>query len=188
MAAINEQDVLSALKSCYDPEIPVNIVDLGLIYKVNFARRAGRNPDEPKQDVTVLHAYLSINIRGRSDSSAQTRRQSNWYRVRKTTSGRQTSGIELRRQIPNLHLPTEFESRGLRSVSSSRTPPTIHISSAYRAPYQMPGPRFSPATSINRPAGSSGLNPSGYRSLPPGHNMPDSSHKHRSGTSCSTRL
>ena len=37
MAAITEQDVLSALKSCYDPEIPVNIVDLGLIYNVNFA-------------------------------------------------------------------------------------------------------------------------------------------------------
>ena len=25
---VTEQDVLSALKSCYDPEIPVNIVDL----------------------------------------------------------------------------------------------------------------------------------------------------------------
>ena len=36
MAAITEQDVLSALKSCYDPEIPVNIVDLGLIYKVDI--------------------------------------------------------------------------------------------------------------------------------------------------------
>lgn len=29
-------DVLSALKEVYDPEIPVNIVDLGLIYKVEF--------------------------------------------------------------------------------------------------------------------------------------------------------
>jgi metal-sulfur cluster biosynthetic enzyme len=37
MTAVTEQDVLSALKSCYDPEIPVNIVDLGLIYKVDFA-------------------------------------------------------------------------------------------------------------------------------------------------------
>jgi metal-sulfur cluster biosynthetic enzyme len=46
---VTEQDVLSALKSCYDPEIPVNIVDLGLIYNVSFA------PAEPdaKQDVTV---------------------------------------------------------------------------------------------------------------------------------------
>src|SRR5579863_6961794 len=44
-----EQDVLSALRSCYDPEIPVNIVDLGLIYNVNFAPA----PDAEKQDVTV---------------------------------------------------------------------------------------------------------------------------------------
>jgi metal-sulfur cluster biosynthetic enzyme len=53
MAAITEQDVLSALRSCYDPEIPVNIVDLGLIYKVDFASAPVANPDEAKQDVTV---------------------------------------------------------------------------------------------------------------------------------------
>jgi metal-sulfur cluster biosynthetic enzyme len=46
--AITEQDVLSALKSCYDPEIPVNIVDLGLIYSVKF-----EPVPEEKQDVTV---------------------------------------------------------------------------------------------------------------------------------------
>jgi len=51
MPAITEQDILSALKSCYDPEIPVNIVDLGLIYKVDFA--SAGNAAEPKQDVTV---------------------------------------------------------------------------------------------------------------------------------------
>jgi len=45
---VTEQDVLSALKSCYDPEIPVNIVDLGLIYSVQFADAA-----EDKQDVTI---------------------------------------------------------------------------------------------------------------------------------------
>jgi metal-sulfur cluster biosynthetic enzyme len=51
MADITEQDVLSALRSCYDPEIPVNIVDLGLIYKINFAPTG--NPADPKQDVAV---------------------------------------------------------------------------------------------------------------------------------------
>jgi metal-sulfur cluster biosynthetic enzyme len=48
MPTVTEQDVLSALKSCYDPEIPVNIVDLGLIYSVQFAAA----PDD-KHDVTV---------------------------------------------------------------------------------------------------------------------------------------
>ena len=29
---LNEEDIWTQLKTCYDPEIPVNIVDLGLIY------------------------------------------------------------------------------------------------------------------------------------------------------------
>jgi metal-sulfur cluster biosynthetic enzyme len=53
MPAVTEQDVLSALKSCYDPEIPVNIVDLGLIYTVNFAPVAADTPEQDKQDVTI---------------------------------------------------------------------------------------------------------------------------------------
>jgi metal-sulfur cluster biosynthetic enzyme len=60
MPTVTEQDVLSALKSCYDPEIPVNIVDLGLIYNIRFAPAVDAdavhsdpaNP-ESKQDVTV---------------------------------------------------------------------------------------------------------------------------------------
>jgi len=47
---VTEQDVFSALKSCYDPEIPVNIVDLGLIYNVNLATVPS---EQDKQDVTV---------------------------------------------------------------------------------------------------------------------------------------
>jgi FeS assembly SUF system protein len=30
-----EGEVLDALRTCYDPEIPVNIYELGLIYEVN---------------------------------------------------------------------------------------------------------------------------------------------------------
>jgi metal-sulfur cluster biosynthetic enzyme len=53
MPTVTEEDVLSALRSCYDPEIPVNIVDLGLIYGVNFASVAAEPPEETKQDVTI---------------------------------------------------------------------------------------------------------------------------------------
>ena len=34
-ATVTREDVLEALKTVYDPEIPVNVVDLGLIYEVN---------------------------------------------------------------------------------------------------------------------------------------------------------
>jgi metal-sulfur cluster biosynthetic enzyme len=48
MPTITQEDVLTALKDCYDPEIPVNIVDLGLIYDVRFEPA----PDD-QQDITV---------------------------------------------------------------------------------------------------------------------------------------
>ena len=34
---INEKDIISNLKNVYDPEIPVNIYDLGLIYDINIS-------------------------------------------------------------------------------------------------------------------------------------------------------
>jgi len=35
-ATVTEEDVYGALRECYDPEIPVNVVDLGLIYEVSI--------------------------------------------------------------------------------------------------------------------------------------------------------
>ena len=33
-AAVSKEDILETLKTVYDPEIPVNVVDLGLVYDV----------------------------------------------------------------------------------------------------------------------------------------------------------
>ena len=52
MPAVTQDEVFSALKQCYDPEIPVNIVDLGLIYGVRFEPIADTQEKE-QQDVTV---------------------------------------------------------------------------------------------------------------------------------------
>jgi metal-sulfur cluster biosynthetic enzyme len=67
---VTQEEVLSALKQCYDPEIPVNIVDLGLIYDVRF-----EVAPEDKQDVTVdmtltaqgcpAHVQISEQVRSR---------------------------------------------------------------------------------------------------------------------------
>jgi FeS assembly SUF system protein len=41
MAEINKAEVMDALHECYDPEIPVNIVDLGLVYDVDINDEVG---------------------------------------------------------------------------------------------------------------------------------------------------
>lgn len=41
MSEINEAEVMDALRECYDPEIPVNIVDLGLVYDLHIDNEAG---------------------------------------------------------------------------------------------------------------------------------------------------
>ncbi len=48
MPSTTQEEVLTALRDCYDPEIPVNIVDLGLIYGVKFDPA-----EDEKQDVTI---------------------------------------------------------------------------------------------------------------------------------------
>jgi metal-sulfur cluster biosynthetic enzyme len=51
--ALTEEDIFTALRDCYDPEIPVNIVDLGLIYKVMLTPDANSKRAFPRQRVEV---------------------------------------------------------------------------------------------------------------------------------------
>ncbi|GCE47215.1 FeS assembly SUF system protein [Thermosporothrix hazakensis] len=58
MAQINEAEVLDALRECYDPEIPVNIVDLGLVYGLNI------NQEEGHVDVTITLTAIGCPMAG----------------------------------------------------------------------------------------------------------------------------
>jgi metal-sulfur cluster biosynthetic enzyme len=56
--AVTEQDVWQALEEVYDPEIPVSVVDLGLVYSVKV------EGDKVQVDMTLtapgcpMHSYL----------------------------------------------------------------------------------------------------------------------------------
>jgi FeS assembly SUF system protein len=51
-ATLTEGEVLEKLRECYDPEIPVNIVDLGLVYEVNI--------DQAKERVDVRMTLTAL--------------------------------------------------------------------------------------------------------------------------------
>ena len=67
MAEINEAEVIDALHECYDPEIPVNIVDLGLIYNVDINNETGH------VDVTMTLTALGCPLAGEVISEVEMR-------------------------------------------------------------------------------------------------------------------
>jgi len=103
---LTQVDVLDALKQCYDPEIPVNIVDLGLIYEVRFDAA----PDD-QQDVTVdmtltaqgcpAHVMISDQVKARLEQLPGVRNAAvnvvwnpPWTPERLSSDARKQLGIE----------------------------------------------------------------------------------------------
>src|SRR5271170_4713218 len=72
---LTEEDIRSALRDVYDPELPVNIVDLGLVYNVALAPDPDAPGIVPRQKVIVeltltspgcpSHTQISEQIRNR---------------------------------------------------------------------------------------------------------------------------
>jgi FeS assembly SUF system protein len=56
VTTINEEAVYDALRECYDPEIPVNIVDLGLVYNLTI--------DQDHVDVTMTLTAIGCPVAG----------------------------------------------------------------------------------------------------------------------------
>lgn len=103
---LTQDDVLSALKQCYDPEIPVNIVDLGLIYGI----RLDAAPDG-QQDVSIemtltaqgcpAHVTISDQVKSRVEQLPGVRNASvnvvwnpPWTPERLSAEARKQLGIE----------------------------------------------------------------------------------------------
>ena len=65
---VTMEDIVKALKECYDPEIPVNVWDLGLIYDVNV------DGDKVHVKMTLtapgcpMHSFISKEVREKIQS------------------------------------------------------------------------------------------------------------------------
>ncbi len=50
---LSEEEIRTALRSCFDPELKLNLVDLGLIYKIETGPDPDSAPTWPRQWVKV---------------------------------------------------------------------------------------------------------------------------------------
>jgi metal-sulfur cluster biosynthetic enzyme len=100
LASMTQEDlVYEVLKECYDPEIPLNVVDLGLIYEV----KAGMDSVDVKMSVTSpacpSGATIAEDIKnklsnaGFSNPSVQIVMEPAWSPQRISEAGRKALGI-----------------------------------------------------------------------------------------------
>ncbi len=69
--AVTTEELMTALKDCYDPEIPVNIVDLGLIYDLRVLPPTDGGGQNVEVDMTLTapgcpsHVSISADVKQR---------------------------------------------------------------------------------------------------------------------------
>jgi metal-sulfur cluster biosynthetic enzyme len=60
---IGESDILGALRGVYDPEVGINVVDLGLIYSIEVNGADVRVVMTMTTPACPMHAYLTEEVR-----------------------------------------------------------------------------------------------------------------------------
>src|ERR1051326_3070417 len=101
---VTQDEVFSALKECYDPEIPVNIVDLGLIYEIRVAPPAPA--ENQPQDVQIVMTMTSPGCPAKSWSSQSGRPVAGFQQAPAAPPG-------FHRSIPGQQCSPEFPGRSI---------------------------------------------------------------------------
>ena len=103
---LNEEQMWDALKTCYDPEIPVNIVDLGLVYDMRQEELpAGGHKISVKMTLTAPGCGMGpviagdaqsklLELDGVADASVEVVWDPPWNQSMISPAGRQVLGIE----------------------------------------------------------------------------------------------
>lgn len=92
------QRILNALRDCYDPEIPVNIVDLGLVYELEADETKVAvgvmltSPDCPAADEVLASVSDKVRSLGFAEVKVRLVREPAWEPARMTPAARQALG------------------------------------------------------------------------------------------------
>jgi len=104
--AVDEKQVWEVLKSCYDPEIPVNIVDLGLVYDLHIEPTpAGRSKVQVKMTLTAPGCGMGsviagdaqqkiVDLPGVEEASVEIVWDPPWHQSMITEDGKRILGLE----------------------------------------------------------------------------------------------
>ena len=105
-AALDEQQIREVLRTCYDPEIPVNIVDLGLVYDLQLSELpSGQRRVDVKMTLTAPGCGMGPSIAGDAqqkllmlagveDANVEIVWDPPWHQSMITEEGRRILGLE----------------------------------------------------------------------------------------------
>ena len=103
---VTEEQILATLKTCFDPEIPVNIVDLGLVYDMQLSKLPGGNSRvDVKMTLTAPGCGMGgviagdaqqklLMLDGIEDATVEIVWDPPWHQSMITADGRRVLGLE----------------------------------------------------------------------------------------------
>jgi probable FeS assembly SUF system protein SufT len=102
---VDEQLVWDTLRTCFDPEIPVNIVDLGLVYDMKLIQQTGGADVDVKMTLTAPGCGMGpaiagdaqvklLNLPGVQDAHVEIVWDPPWHHSMITPAGKQVLGLE----------------------------------------------------------------------------------------------
>ncbi len=103
---VNEQLIWDTLRTCFDPEIPVNIVDLGLVYDMQMSpAKSGGSRVDVKMTLTAPGCGMGpaiagdaqvklLNLEGVEDATVEVVWDPPWHHSMITPAGKKILGLE----------------------------------------------------------------------------------------------
>jgi probable FeS assembly SUF system protein SufT len=103
---VEEKTVWDTLKTCYDPEIPVNIVDLGLVYDMKITpQENGRSAVNVKMTLTAPGCGMGgiiagdaqqklLGLAGVQEANVEIVWEPQWHHSMITAEGRKILGLD----------------------------------------------------------------------------------------------